>query len=122
MKTYFNKQSRYIAIQIPNEGAYIGDSEANPTLSLRFSFNKNYKAYSATASYIEIENAGGYSVEKWQSDWPLLQFGFTKTARYSEKALREFADNLLTEIQTTGFANPTLQNLYNRQTTQEVAA
>jgi hypothetical protein len=122
MKTTFNKTSRSYDVQFTLEGAYIGDSEATPTLNLSFKFNKNYKAYIATASYVELEAAGGYFMQKWQSDWPMLRFGFTPTARYSEKALTEFTNKLLAEIETTGFSSPTLQNLYNRKIDQEVAA
>lgn len=122
MKTTFNKASRNINVQFTLEGDYIGDNEATPTLNLSFVFNKNYKAYIATASYVELEASGGYFMQMWQSDWPMLRFGFTPTARYSEKALNEFANKLLAQIETTGFSSPTLQNLYNRKITQEVAA
>lgn len=122
MKTTFLKESRSLNVQFTLEGDYLGDSEATPTLNLSFVFNKSYKAYIATASYVELEAAGGYSMQKWQSDWPMLRFGFVPTKRYSEKALMEFANWLLAEIETKGFSSPTLQNLYNRKTTQEVAA
>ena len=122
MKTTFLKESRNLNVQFTLDGDYIGDSEATPTLDLSFTFNKNYKAYIATASYVELEAAGGYSMQKWQSDWPMLRFGFAPTKRYSEKALMEFADSLLAEIQTTGFSSPKLQSLYDRKTTLEVAA
>lgn len=122
MKTTFLKESRNLNVQFTLEGDYIGDSEATPTLNLSFVFNKNYKAYIATASYVELEASGGYFMQKWQSDWPMLRFGFVPTKRYSENALMEFASKLLAEIEVTGFSSPTLQNLYNRKTTQEVAA
>ena len=122
MKTTFLKESRNLNVQFTLEGDYLGDSEAIPTLNLSFVFSKNYKAYIATASYVELEAAGGYSMQKWQSDWPMLRFGFVPTKRYSEKALTEFANKLLAEIEATGFSSPTLQSLYNRKITQEVAA
>lgn len=122
MKTTFLKESRNLNVQFTLEGDYIGDSEAIPTLNLSFVFNKSYKAYIATASYVELEPAVGYSMQKWQSDWPMLRFGFVSTKRYSENALMEFASKLLAEIETTGFSSPTLQNLYDRKINQEVAA
>jgi hypothetical protein len=122
MKTTFLKKSRNLNVQFTLEGDYLGDSEATPTLNLSFVFNKNYKAYIATASYVELEVAGGYSMQKWQSDWPMLRFGFVPTKRYSENALMEFASKLLAEIKVEGFSDPTLQSLYNRKTTQEMAA
>ena len=87
MKKTFNKESRNLNVQFTLEGDYIGDSEAVPTLNLSFVFNKNYKAYIATASYVELEASGGYFMQKWQSDWPMLRFGFVPTKRYSENAL-----------------------------------
>ena len=122
MKTFFNKKDRYFTVDFPLTGAPIGDGNGEPTLKLSVSHYKFAKAIIANVSYVEKEKGDGYTMEKWQSDWPLIRVATKPTARYSEKALREFADETLTALQAGAYDNPTITALLERVAPEEVAA
>ena len=127
MKTFFNKKDRYFTFDFPLTGAPIGEGNGvagfgQPTLKLSVSHYKFAKALIANVSYVEKDKGDGYTMEKWQSDWPLIRVATKPTARYSEKALREFADETLTALQAGAYDNPTITALLERVAPEEVAA
>ena len=123
MKTYFNKNSRYVTYEFPLTGEPIGDSaNGSPTLKLRVSHYGPAKALLANVSYIEKDFGPGYAMEKWQSDWPLIRVATKPVARYSEKALKEFAAEVVETLQAGGYDDPRISALLARVASEEVAA
>lgn len=122
MKTFFNKKDRYFVAEFPLTGEPIGEGTGYPTLKLRVSHYKFAKALIANVTYVEKDKGAGYSIEKWQSDWPLIRVATKPTARYSEKALREFADEALATLIAGGYDNDTVTALLARIAPEEQAA
>ena len=122
MKTFFNKNNRSVTYEFPLTGEPIGDGNGAPTLKLSVSHYKFAKAFVANVTYVEKDFGNGYAIEKWQSDWPLIRVATKPTARYSEKALREFADEALATLIAGGYDNDTVTALLERVAPEEVAA
>lgn len=123
MKTYFTKSNRTVTYEFALTGTPIGDSASGePTLKLRVSHYASRKALTATVSYIEKDQGNGYAIEKWQSDWPLVQIASVPANRYSEKALRQLAENTLTDFLNGAYDHPKVNALLNRIITEEAAA
>ena len=122
MKTFFNKSNRSVTYEFPLTGEPIGDGNGAPTLKLSVSHYKFAKALIANVTYVEKDFGPGYAIEKWQSDWPLIRVATQPTARYSEKALKEFAAQTVAALQVGAFDSPTITALLERIITEEVAA
>lgn len=120
MKTTFNKAQRRYVDQWPLTGTPL--STGAPTLKLSVSHYKERKYYVAVLAYVELEQNPGYAVELWQSDWPLLQVDILPAARYSEKALTEFRQQVLQRLTDGDFTDPRVLGLLSRVTELEVAA
>lgn len=122
MKTFFNKNNRSVTYEFPLTGAPIGDGNGAPTLKLSVSHYKFAKALVANVTYVEKGSGNGYTIEKWQSDWPLIRVATQPTARYSEKALKEFAAETVAALTAGAYENATITALLERRVTEEVAA
>ena len=122
MKTFFNKSNRSVTYEFPLTGEPIGDGNGAPTLKLSVTHYKFAKALVANVTYVEKDFGPGYAIEKWQSDWPLIRVASKPVARYSEKALKEFAAETVAALRAGAFDSPTISALLERVTAEEVAA
>lgn len=127
MKTFFNKNNRSVTYEFPLTGAPIGEGNGNagfgePTLKLSVSHYKFAKALIANVSYVEKDKGDGYAIEKWQSDWPLIRIASKAVARYSEKALKEFAAATVEDLQSGRVYHSTVTALLERVVPEEAAA
>lgn len=121
MATTFNKTSRRYVDTFPLTGEPISGS-GQPTLRVSVSHYKERKTYLAIISYVEIDPSIGYSVEKWQSDWLLLQIDSLPAARYSEKNLTAFRAEVLKRVSDADFTDPRILSLLDRISEGQVAA
>lgn len=121
MKTFFNKSNRSVTYEFPLTGEPIGDGNGAPTLKLSVTHYKFAKALVANVTYVEKDSGHGYAIEKWQSDWPLIRVATKPVARYSEKALKEFAAQTVESLLANVNA-PAIAALVDRIIPEEVAA
>lgn len=122
MKTFFNKNNRSVTYEFPLTGEPIGDGNGAPTLKLSVSHYKFAKAFVANVTYVEKDFGHGYAIEKWQSDWPLIRIASKAVARYSEKALKEFAAATVADLQSGRVYHSTITALLERVIPEEAAA
>ena len=121
MATNFSKTSRRYVDTFPLTGESLSDT-GQPTLRVSVSHYTERKAYLAIISYVEIEQSTGYAIEKWQSDWPLLQVDSLPAARYSEKNLTAFRAEVLKRVSDADFTDPRILTLLDRIQEGQVAA
>jgi hypothetical protein len=123
MKTFFNKTQRSVTTEFPLTGEPLDGFNGAPTLKLRVSHYAAAKALTASVSYIEKDVSAGYTMEKWQSDWPMIRVASKPVSRYSQKALLTFAEETLRALTYGAYDdNETIAALRDRVITEEVAA
>jgi hypothetical protein len=122
MKTTFNERNRSYSDTFTLTGEPIEGGDLTPALKLTTYHLKDYKAFFAYVSYVELEDCGTYAVERWQSDWVNVRIEAEKVARYSEKALAEFRAKAVKRVLDGDFTTPALVELVDRIPATEVAA
>ena len=125
MKTIFDANNRSVTTEFPLTGEPIGSgaNSSSPTLKLSVSHHKNAGALVAVVTYIEKDHGPGYSIQHWQSDWPLIRIATKPVSRYSKKALLDFAEQTLRALTHGVFdEDATVGALRARVISEEVAA
>jgi hypothetical protein len=125
METFFNKTQRSVTTEFPLTGEPIGSgaNSSSPTLKLSVRHHKNAGALIAIVTYVEKDHGPGYSVQHWQSDWPLIRIATKPVSRYGKKALLDFAEQTLRAFNHGVFdEDATVGALRARVISEEVAA
>lgn len=78
-----------------------------PCLILECRHDRRWKQFIATVSYCEHDQARGYAVDRWNSDWLFLRFDSEPVTRYSRAQLDRFAARVLERfMDPDGYGEP----------------